>query len=420
MLVVGSIMALIGMGLCTGAAALGWAVATQQDEDGYFTTATERFTTDAFAITTDTVDLEGEGPGEWWADREIATLRVHVDESSTSPVFVGVGPSDAVEAYLEDVPHDEVSDIDFEPFVVEYRRENVDGAGAPAPPADETFWVATATTTEAGSPTLTWALEPGAWMVVVMNTDGGPGVGADVGVGITIEYLVPIALGLAGAGLVLLAAGVALIVGGVVRPAARHLGTPAAPLPAPTTADATSSPVLVEGHLDPHLSRWQWLVKWFLAIPHLVVLVFLWIAFVATTIVAWFAILFTGRYPRSLFDFNVGVMRWSWRVGVLRLHRHRDRSLPTVHAGGCRLPGPAGCRLSPTAPARPRAGEVVAARPPSPTDPRRARRPPEHGVTPRTTGQAWCSRAACSACSCSSPLSHCCSRRDTPGVCSTS
>jgi hypothetical protein len=77
---------------------------------------------------------------------------------------------------------------------------------------------------------------------------------------------------------------------------------------------AQEYPVRVDASLDADLSRWLWLVKWVLLIPHYLVLMFLWLGFVVMTAVALVAIVITGRYPRSLFEFNVGVLRWTWRV----------------------------------------------------------------------------------------------------------
>ena len=76
------------------------------------------------------------------------------------------------------------------------------------------------------------------------------------------------------------------------------------------------------------LNRWLPLVKWFLAIPHYIVLAFLWLAALVVIVIAWFAILFTGRYPRGMFDFVVGVGRWTNRVVAYAFTLVTDRYPP--------------------------------------------------------------------------------------------
>ena len=73
-------------------------------------------------------------------------------------------------------------------------------------------------------------------------------------------------------------------------------------------------PLPVRARLDEPLSRWLWLVKWLLAIPHFIILFFLWIAFFFVAVIAFFAILITAGYPKGLFDLVAGYYRWNNRV----------------------------------------------------------------------------------------------------------
>lgn len=81
------------------------------------------------------------------------------------------------------------------------------------------------------------------------------------------------------------------------------------------STSSAAYPLRLEGALDAAPSRWLWLVKWLLVLPHVAVLALLWIGVAFSTAFALVAILVTGRYPRALFRYNAGVLRWSWRVG---------------------------------------------------------------------------------------------------------
>ena len=345
MLILGTVLGLAGAGMLSGGTALAVLTAAQQD-DGYFTTPAETFTVDSYAITSPNIDIGRDFGVPTGVGFDIATLRLQASAvANDQDVFIGIAPRADVEAYLSDVNHSELREVDSSPFRVDYR--NVPGNTIPAAPDDQTFW--TESSTGPGSQAIVWKPVSGDWSVVVMNADASEGVAVKLAAGVHTDLLGPIAVGLLVGGGILLLLGVILIVFAAVG-LGRHLksvppgpgapmqgmaaqGTAGQPLafagtdasgPPPAEAPASASvvagatkpvyPAQLTGHLGPVLSRGLWLVKWLLALPHFLLLIGLWFAFFVTTIVAAFAILFTGRYPRSIFDFNVGVLRWSWRV----------------------------------------------------------------------------------------------------------
>lgn len=295
--IVGSIMGLVGLGFLLGGSGLLWANETQRTDDGFFDSGEVSLSTGSYALTSGHVDL-GAQPGDWFPSGRLATVRLDVE--GDTDVFVGIGPEDEVETYLKEVARTEVTRVTDGGA----RYRDISGGRTPSTPIEQVFWVASVH--GPGQQSLTWDVEPGRWMVVIMNADAAPGIAVEASAGARTDLLVPIALGLLGIGAILAVIALILIVAGVrgARGATSR-----------ETGVFGPYPVRVEGELDPNLSRWQWLFKWLLVIPHFVALAFLWAAFVLLTIVAWFAILVTGRYPRSIFDFNVGVLRWSWRVG---------------------------------------------------------------------------------------------------------
>lgn len=341
MLILGTVLGLIGAGMLTGGTALAVVTAAQQD-DGYFTSQAETFAVDSYAITSPNFDVGSDFGVPTGVGFDLATLRLQASAvDADQDVFIGIAPRADVDEYLADVNHSELREVNSSPFRVDYL--NVAGSMEPAVPADQTFWTEFAT--GAGTQEIVWTPAAGDWSVVVMNADASPGVAVNLTAGVHTDLLGPIAVGLLVGGGILFLIGVFLVVAGAIglgrhlqsaphaadarvqgmaaqAPGVARTDAPGAPpaAAAPASVSVVNStlkpvyPAQLTGHLDPVLSRGLWLIKWLLAIPHFVLLACLWFAFIVTTIVAAFAVLFTGRYPRSIFHFNVGVLRWSWRV----------------------------------------------------------------------------------------------------------
>jgi hypothetical protein len=162
------------------------------------------FSTATYAIASESADVDLDGP-DWATTDLVGTVRIRSE--SDRPVFVGIAREADVAEYLDGVEHAVVTEIGREPLYSERQ------GGAPeGPPADQTFWAASAT--GAGEQMLEWEPEDGSWNVVVMNPDGSRGVAADLSIGAELDPLIWIGVGLlVGGGLLAAAAALGISAG---------------------------------------------------------------------------------------------------------------------------------------------------------------------------------------------------------------
>jgi hypothetical protein len=209
LIVVGALLALLGVSILVGGVAVA-VVDNTRDPDGFLMSAPGQVTSDASAILMP--DLQVHGFGGWGVDAQSMSGTMRITTTSDRPVFVGIGPSDQVAAYLASVRHDVVEDFSTSPFRVSYRA--VAGGAPSVSPAAQSFWVATGTGT--GTNVLTWSPQEGDWSVVMLNADGSPQIDAMVSVGALVPVLHGVAVGLCLGGSVLFLLGLALVLIAVV------------------------------------------------------------------------------------------------------------------------------------------------------------------------------------------------------------
>jgi hypothetical protein len=208
--VIGAVLVLLALAPLGGGATALWADRTQRDATGYVTTGAHRFSTTGSALVTEPVDLGSPGVDWLYAPLLLDTVRIRVTPARPdSPVFVGIGPTDQVDRYLAGVGHTVISDF------WSGSAEAVGGGSAGSDPAAQGFWVASAS--GPGTQVVDWQPTNGSWSVVVMRSDGRPGVDVTADLGATMPALPWAAwIGIV-VGVALLVGGLLLVVGAVRR-----------------------------------------------------------------------------------------------------------------------------------------------------------------------------------------------------------
>jgi len=206
------------LGFLIGAAAIAGATVgliADRGADDFFLSEGDRFERSSFAIASEAMDVLTVTPG-WVADRltDAVDIRVKGSSNDGSSLFVGIGASDDVEAYLAGVAYDEVDAIRFDGSDVDYLHHS--GTSSPRVPGREILWVASVE--GPGIQTLDWSVEQGEWTLVVMNADGSSGVDASLVRGVRLSNFVAVAWGVLAFGVISLLGGGSLMVRGVGGP----------------------------------------------------------------------------------------------------------------------------------------------------------------------------------------------------------
>jgi len=207
-LVAGCVLALVAAGMLFGGGVALWADQTQRDADGFLSTPTNHYATSASALTTSSVDMSS--TPDWVPELTLGDVRIDVEPATPgSSVFVGIGPTSAVDTYLAGVSRATIEDPYSDSI------DTISGSAAP-PPGDQDFWVAS--TSGEGLQNLPWRASGGSWTVVAMNPDGQEGLDLTISASATVPALDWMAIVLLAVGIVFLIGGTLLIVLGVARP----------------------------------------------------------------------------------------------------------------------------------------------------------------------------------------------------------